>query len=88
MQRGRNQQGPGLMVTKRPKGLPSFQCPSLWVFQAVGKHYGLSAAKRVNLIKGPTLKSQLSSGLSLDFWRRATGSPCGFPRYPGVAALS
>lgn len=29
MQRGRNQQGPGLMVTKRSKGLPSFQCPGL-----------------------------------------------------------
>lgn len=56
MQRGRKQQGPGLMVTKRPKGVPSFQLPGLGVFQAMGKHYGLSAAKSVNLIKEATLQ--------------------------------
>lgn len=52
--KGRDQWGPGLMVTKRPEGWPSFQHHGLWVFQAVDKHYGLSAVKMVNLIKEVT----------------------------------
>lgn len=54
--KGRDQWGPGLMVTKRPEGWPSFQYHGLWVFQAMDKHYGLSVAKMVNLIKGVTLQ--------------------------------
>ena len=52
--KGRDQWGPGLMVTKRPEGWPSFQHHGLWVFQAMDKHYGLSAVKMVNLIKEVT----------------------------------
>lgn len=47
--------GPGLMATKRPEGSPAFQHFCLWVFQAMDKHYGLSVAKMVNLIKEVTL---------------------------------
>lgn len=47
--------GPGLMATKRPEGLPSFQHSRLWGFRAMGKHYGASVAKMVNLIKEVTL---------------------------------
>ena len=52
--KGRDQWGPGLMVTKRPEGWPSFQHHGLWVFQAMDKHYGLSAVKMVSLIKEVT----------------------------------
>lgn len=47
--------GPGLMATKRPEGLPSFQHDRLWGSQAMGKHYGVSVAEMVNLIKEVTL---------------------------------
>lgn len=87
--KGRDQWGPGLMVTKRPEGWPSFQYHGLWVFQAMDKHYGLSVAKMVNLIKGVTLQ-HLTVFLRITpcLWRRATGSPRGFPGSPGAAALS
>ena len=73
--------GPRLMATKRPEGWPSFQHHRLWAFQAVGKHYGVSVAKMVNLIKEVTLK-HLTVFLRVTPWllKESHKQPTGIPR--------
>lgn len=78
--KGKDQWGPGLMVTKRPEGWPSFQHHGLWVFQAMDKHYGLSVVKMVNLIKEVT-PQHLSVFLRITpYLLESLRQPTGIPR--------